>query len=84
MCLRWIFSKIQLSPTGFPIPAMTQVRKLGIVMDPIESITPYKDSSLAMMLEAQARGWQILLFPAGRYISRQRRRHGAIQNADAV
>jgi len=41
---------------------MTQTRKLGIVMDPIESITPYKDSSLAMMLEAQARGWQIYYF----------------------
>ena len=41
---------------------MTQARKLGIVMDPIESITPYKDSSLAMMLEAQARGWQIYYF----------------------
>ena len=38
---------------------MTDSRKLGIVMDPIESITPYKDSSLAMMLEAQARGWEI-------------------------
>jgi glutathione synthase len=41
---------------------MTQARKLGIVMDPIESITPYKDSSLAMMLEAQARGWRIYYF----------------------
>jgi len=41
---------------------MTQARKLGIVMDPIESITPYKDSSLAMMLEAQARGWQVYYF----------------------
>ena len=41
---------------------MTQTRKLGIVMDPIESITPYKDSSLAMMLEAQRRGWQIYYF----------------------
>ena len=28
-------------------------------MDPIESIAPYKDSTLAMMLEAQARDWQI-------------------------
>lgn len=36
--------------------------KLGIVMDPIESITPRKDSSLAMLLEAQARGWQIFYF----------------------
>ena len=31
-------------------------------MDPIESIKPWKDSSLAMMLEAQARGWQIYYF----------------------
>ncbi|MCP4390715.1 MAG: glutathione synthase [Gammaproteobacteria bacterium] len=37
-------------------------RKLGIVMDPIEAIKPWKDSSLAMMLEAQARGWQIFYF----------------------
>ncbi len=28
-------------------------------MDSIESIKPWKDSSLAMMLEAQVRGWQI-------------------------
>ncbi len=32
---------------------------LGIVMDPIDSITTYKDSSFAMMLEAQARKWDI-------------------------
>ncbi|MDH3762630.1 MAG: glutathione synthase [Gammaproteobacteria bacterium] len=37
-------------------------RKLGIVMDPIEAIKPWKDSSLAMMLEAQARGWGIYYF----------------------
>ena len=30
-------------------------RKLGIVMDAIESIKPYKDSSFAMLLEAQRR-----------------------------
>jgi glutathione synthase len=33
--------------------------KLGIVMDPIESINTKKDSTLAMMLEAQRRGWQL-------------------------
>lgn len=33
--------------------------KIGIVMDPIESIKPYKDSSFAMMLEAQRRGWEV-------------------------
>ena len=32
---------------------------LGVVMDPIESITPYKDTTLAMMLAAQARGWNV-------------------------
>ncbi len=32
---------------------------IGIVMDPIESITPYKDSSLAMMIAAQNKGWQL-------------------------
>lgn len=33
--------------------------KLGIIMDPIGSIKSYKDSSLAMLLAAQARGWQV-------------------------
>ena len=32
---------------------------IGIVMDPIESITPYKDSTLAMMLAAQTKGWHL-------------------------
>ena len=33
--------------------------RLGIVMDPIQSIKPYKDSSFAMLLAAQSRGWQL-------------------------
>ncbi len=33
--------------------------QLGVVMDPIEGITPYKDTTLALMLEAQRRGWVI-------------------------
>ena len=33
--------------------------RLGVVMDPIESITPKKDSTLAMMLEAGRRGAEI-------------------------
>jgi glutathione synthase len=40
----------------------TKPLRLGIVMDPIESITPYKDSSLAMLLEAQRRGAEIHYF----------------------
>ncbi|WP_159969954.1 glutathione synthase [Pseudomonas sp. 8Z] len=34
--------------------------RLGIVMDPIADITFKKDSSLAMLLAAQARGWSLL------------------------
>lgn len=33
--------------------------KLGVVMDPIGSIQVYKDSTYAMLLEAQARNWSI-------------------------
>ncbi len=33
--------------------------KLGIVMDPIETILPKKDSSLAMLLAAQRKGWAL-------------------------
>ncbi|MGD8594510.1 MAG: glutathione synthase, partial [Gammaproteobacteria bacterium] len=33
--------------------------KLGVVMDPIGSINIKKDSTFAMLLEAQARGWAL-------------------------
>ena len=33
--------------------------RVGVVMDPVESITPKKDSSLAMLLEAERRGAEI-------------------------
>ena len=33
--------------------------RLGVVMDPIGSINIKKDSTFAMLLEAQARGWEI-------------------------
>ena len=32
---------------------------LGVVMDPIEAVTPYKDTTLAMLLAAAARGWTL-------------------------
>jgi glutathione synthase len=35
-------------------------RLLGVVMDPIESIKPKKDSTLAMLLAAQRRGWELV------------------------
>ena len=34
-------------------------KKLAVIMDPIQSIKPHKDSSLAMLLEAQKRGYEI-------------------------
>jgi glutathione synthase len=40
-------------------------RMLGVVMDPIGAIKPYKDTTLALMLAAQARGWTLLYFELG-------------------
>ncbi|NGY04566.1 glutathione synthase [Solimonas terrae] len=37
-------------------------RTLGVVMDPIGSIKPYKDTTLALMLAAQRRGFQLQYF----------------------
>ena len=40
---------------------MTEARPvLGVVMDPIETIKPKKDSTLAMMLAAQRAGWSLV------------------------
>jgi glutathione synthase len=39
--------------------------KLGVVMDPIGSIRVKKDTTFAMMLEAQARGWSIRYMELG-------------------
>lgn len=37
-------------------------RLLGVVMDPIDGIQPAKDSTLAMLLAAQNRGWTLIYF----------------------
>jgi glutathione synthase len=54
--------------------------RIGIIMDPIDSITPKKDSSLAMLLEAQRRAAEIHYFEqadlsmlAGKAIGQSRR-----------
>ena len=39
--------------------------KAGVVMDPIGSITVKKDSTLAMMLAAQRRGWELRYMELG-------------------
>lgn len=38
------------------------LKRIGIVMDPIQTITPKKDSSLAMLLEAGRRKFEIFYF----------------------
>jgi len=38
---------------------MTQPVRLAVVMDPIDEIKPAKDSTLAMLLAAQARDWSL-------------------------
>ena len=46
--------------------------KLGVVMDPIGSINYKKDSTLAMLWEAQARGWQLFYMePGDLYLANQ-------------
>jgi len=40
-------------------------RTLGVVMDPIGAIKPYKDTTLALMLAAQSRGWTLLYMEMG-------------------
>ncbi len=54
--------------------------RLGIVMDPIEGININKETSFAMLLEAQARGWELyymemadLYLKDGRSAARMRR-----------
>ena len=53
---------------------------IGFVMDPIEAISAYKDTTLAMMLAAQARGWTVhiidqkdMYLEQGRVHSRRRK-----------
>jgi len=67
----------------------TKALRVGIVMDPIESITPYKDSSLAMLLEAERRSADIHYFQqkdlkllSGRAIGHSQRLHVRDDNND--
>jgi len=36
--------------------------KMGVIIDPIHSLTPYKDSTIALMLEALNRSWEVYFF----------------------
>jgi glutathione synthase len=50
--------------------------RIGMVMDPIESINPKKDTTLAFMLEAQSRGWEIVYLTLGDLYLRNGRAEG--------
>ena len=50
--------------------------KLGMVMDPIGSIKPYKDSSFAMLLAAQRRDWECYYFELGDLLLRDGKTYG--------
>lgn len=39
-----------------------QKLKIGFVIDPIENINPKKDSSIALMIDALERGWEVAFF----------------------
>ena len=41
------------------------MKTLGVVMDPISLITPKKDTTLAMLLAVQRRGWDIQYMELG-------------------
>ncbi|MAZ65600.1 MAG: glutathione synthase, partial [Kangiellaceae bacterium] len=44
--------------------------RFGVIMDPVEKITPYKDSTLAMMLAIQQRDAEIIYIePADIFVS---------------
>ena len=50
--------------------------KLGVVMDPIASINIKKDTTFAMLLAAQARGWELHYFEQGDLYAQQGNAYG--------
>ena len=52
-----VFEEINI-PTH-PEPERCRAIQLGIVMDPIDTIAAYKDSSVAMLRAARRRGWDL-------------------------
>ncbi len=57
---------------------------IGIVMDPIDSITTYKDSTFAMILEAQARKWDIWYMEQSDLYLHEHRGYGRMQQIEVT
>jgi glutathione synthase len=53
--------------------------RLGVVMDPLASLQVKKDSTLAMLLEAQARDWQVYFMEQGDLYLRDGRAHARMR-----
>ena len=64
--------------------SMSSGVRLVVVMDPIEAINPAKDSTLAILLAAQARGWQLFYAELQRPVAARRHRLGSPRAAQGV
>lgn len=58
--------------------------KLGMVMDPIQTVKTYKDSSFAMLLAAQARGWELNYMEMGDLYIRDGRAFARMRTVSVV
>jgi len=58
---------------------MNSTIQLGVVMDPIASIKTHKDSTFAMLLEAQRRGWPLWYMELGDLSLRDGRAHARMR-----
>ncbi len=54
--------------------------KIGVVMDPVATIKPYKDTTLAMLLAAQAKRWQLHYLEMGDLWLRDGRVYGHMRS----
>ena len=66
------------APTAQEDPSRRTIN-LGVVMDPIASINPKKDSTLAMLLEAQSRDWTLYYMEQGDIFLRDGKAHAKMQ-----
>ena len=58
--------------------------KLGVVMDPIATITIKKDTTFAMLLAARARGWELHYFEQADLYARGAQESGRARSLSVV
>lgn len=62
----------------------TMAVQLGVVMDPLGSINIKKDSTFAMLLAAQRRGWQLWYMEVGDLLARGSRTWARLRHVEVV